>query len=109
MLDYLFQDASNIWILEPTFLQSVRRAMEAFFPAGWFDNPQHASHPAYQHWSLCSRLIAPDGIIRVSQQQNALPAFTRMMLDSINYVEVTQGDSQRLVPGPPSLSWDTSS
>lgn len=73
--------------------------MEAIFPANWFANSRHAGHPAYDHWSFCGRLAAQRGVIRVSEQRALLPTYTRMMLDSTNFVEITEGDVPRFVPG----------
>jgi hypothetical protein len=81
-------------------IQSQKRLLEELFYPQWFSHKslQHAQHPAYLRWKVCTDLLDRNGRIRVPDDIEILETFLSAWLDNITLILASGGsvDAQEL-------------
>ena len=74
------------------FFNTLKTLLEELFQPDWFIHAREKTHPAYARWSLCTRLIEQNGILRFPDEWGTLLTLGQLLLDSYNLVALTNGD-----------------
>lgn len=78
------------------FFALQKNILERLFPRGWFLDAHNRRHPAFRRWDLCRAVLDQGGVIRFPEHATDLPLIGRMLLDSIVFVALTEGNVGQL-------------
>jgi len=76
------------------FFEKHLEILEEVFLKDFFSNTKNETHPAYIRGQLCKKIIEQKGIIKFPEQKDELHLFAKIILDSVIFISLSEGNIQ---------------